>query len=128
MSITIGVVKSATSSKKFIPFSLISANSTNVTLIKATAATLGSLVVIGLGINVTYLHFYDENVINPALEFVTPKFTFPVPTNESGAGISISFPEGVEFENGMIISTTSVTSDMKSPIEEGEMIINLTYN
>lgn len=126
MSITIGVVKKekTTTSKAF---TLISEATNNLNVVSSTYALLNSIVAIGLSANIRYLVFFNENIISPDLETISPEFIYPIPASTEGAGFSISFPKGVEFEKGLIIGIISDVTDIKTTVDAGDVILNLTF-
>lgn len=112
----------------FKPFTLISANSANITLVKNSAGNLGSIIAVGLTNNVRYLNFYDSNSNNESvLNILTPKLIYPIPTNIQGAGFTISFPKEIYFENGIVFTITSIVANTKSPVNANDVIVNLSY-
>lgn len=118
-------------SKVFKTFKLISSSTQQITLVKPTDGFLGSIVAIGLknDVGIKYLHFYDSVITDKIiLSEMEPAFIFPIPMSDSGAGFSISFPEGVYFENGIVTAITNKPYNLYEAILKDEVIVNLTIN
>jgi len=112
-----------------IPYKLISLATTNANNIKSSPGTLYSILAVGLNEDeVRFLKFYDT-ASAPVVGTDIPVFIIPVPTNEVGAGIVISYPLGVKFLNGVSIAITagSENGNTESVLAK-DVILNLTYS
>lgn len=109
------------------PLKVISAASTNVTLVKASPGNLYSLIVIGLTSTVRYLKIYNVNSA-PTVGTTVPLMTIPIPANTQGAGVSIPFSMGVNFSAGIYIAITAQAADNDATaVAAGDVIVNLTF-
>ena len=110
------------------PFKLISAASTNATVVKASAGNLDTITAISLADEtVRYLKLYDKATA-PVVGTDVPVLTIPVPTNLKGAGIVIPVASGIKFLNGISLAITSGVADSDTgAILADEVIVNLTY-
>jgi hypothetical protein len=101
--------------------------SLNSLVVKSSPGSLNSIIAIGLSSTVRYLKLYNKATA-PIVGTDIPLMTIPVPANTQGAGISIPFSIGVNFENGISIAITSGSSDDNTTaVAAGDVIINLTY-
>lgn len=107
-------------------FSLISAATTNATLVKSSAGNLGFLHVTNTSANVRYLKLYNKTAV-PVVGTDTPIFTFVIPANFSGtigipdAGLRM-FTAGISYA----ITGAYAASDTTA-IGAGEIVINGAY-
>lgn len=139
MSVTIGVVKKPESQLEVtkvinteglngtIPYKLISEKTINENIVKASGGNLYSIIAIGLTNEVRFLKFFNKNTL-PSWGEDLPIMTIPIPANTQGAGLAISFPDGINFDRGIVIGITAGSADNnEDPIEAGDVIVNLTY-
>jgi hypothetical protein len=110
------------------PFKLISAATTNATVVKASAGNLDTITAISLAEDaVSYLKLYDKATA-PVVGTDIPVMTIPIPTNLKGAGIVIPIASGIQFSNGISFAITSGVADSDTgAVVADEVIINLTY-
>lgn len=108
-------------------YKLISLASTNANLIKNSGGNLYSIIAIGLTSTVRYLKLYNKSV-TPTVGTDIPYMTIPIPANTQGAGISIPFSMGVNFNLGIGIAITSGLADNDTgAISANDVVVNITY-
>ena len=108
-------------------FKKTSEASLNELVIKSSPGGLHSVIAIGLTSTVRYLKLYNTATL-PVVGTSVPVMTIPIPANTQGAGISIPFSIGVNFDIGISMAITQGSSDNNTTaVAEGDVIINLTY-
>lgn len=108
-------------------FRLVSAASTNATSLKASAGTIYSLTAFNLNAAVRYLKLYNK-ASSPTVGTDTPVATFAIPASTTGAGFTISFPFGFDFETGIAYATTTGAADSDTgAVAANEIFIVGTY-
>ena len=112
----------------YLPFRLISAASTNETVVKASAGQLTTITAVSLNdAAVSYLKLYDKATA-PVLATDIPVMTIPIPTNAQGAGIVIPISNGLSFSNGISLAVTAGIEDTNAiAILANEVVLNFTY-
>lgn len=124
----IGQKTTILSSNGSLPFKLISDNSLNEHIVKNSSGRLFSIAAIGLIDKVRFLKFFNQATL-PSWGEDVPVMTIPIPTNSQGAGVAISFPDGVVFDRGIVIGITAGSANNdEGVIGSEDVIINLTYN
>lgn len=111
-----------------LPFKLISAASTNATVIKAVPGKLGTLTILCTGAAVRYAKLYNKGTA-PTVGTDVPVLTIPIPAATTGAGFSITFPNGgLSFATGIGIALTTGSADNDTnAVSAGEVIVAATY-
>lgn len=107
------------------PGKLISAATTNATVIKASAGQLYSLQVINLNAATRYLKFYDK-ASAPTVGTDTPVQTLPIPPNgTTGGGFVLPIPVGMAFSNGIAFAlTTGIADSDTGAVAANEIVVN----
>lgn len=108
-------------------FKLISAASTNSTVVKASPGNLYTIVAIGFTSTVRYLKLYNKATA-PVVGTDVPVMTIPVPANIQAAGVVIPVSVGIDFSNGISMAITSGSADNDTvAIVAGDVVVNLVY-
>jgi hypothetical protein len=111
-------------------FHLIAANSTNATVVKASAGTLYSLQLGGIGAAPAYVKFYDK-ATTPTCNSDTVVATYIIPaaaTAANGAGSNIVLPVGRAFTAGIGFCVTGGIADNdNTAVAAATFIINGNY-
>jgi len=110
------------------PYKLNSAASTNATSVKASAGTLGAIIVTNINAAVRYLKFYNK-ASSPTVGTDTPVLVFAIPGNTAGAGIAVPLPpHGFSFTTGIAFALTTGAADSDTgAVAANEQIVNLGY-
>lgn len=92
---------------------IVSAATTNGTVIKASAAELASLSFFNTNASsVRWLKLHNSTTVTPGTTAVAMTFPIPPAANSSGAaGFHLVFPDGVTFGTGLCISITGAAGD-----------------
>lgn len=107
--------------------STVSAASTNATSLKASAGQVYSVTASSVNAAVRYLKFYNK-ASAPTVGTDTPVYVLPIPGNTAGAGITHSFPVGLEFPTGIAWALTSgATVADTGAVSASEHIISIGY-
>lgn len=113
----------------YTPGKLISAASTNATLIKASPGTLGFLCASNINSSPRYLKVYNSAVA-PTVGTTVPVFTFLIPGNTAGAGtnVAIASAKGINFSAGISISlNTGVADTDAGAVAANEIVVNYGF-
>lgn len=106
------------------PYHLVSAGSTNATVVKASPGQLYGYMVSNTSAAYTYLCFHDTASTPTAGASILFKIGIPA----SGAA-NVSFPQGVKFATGIAITTVTGSADNNTTaVSSGDQVINLFYN
>ena len=92
------------------PFRLLSAATTNATLIVVRPVLLTTLVVINTSVSVRFLKLYDT-ATTPTAGSGVPIWTIPVSASATGAGLSLPLAIPVAFNNGIGLTITANIGD-----------------
>src|SRR6185437_2403366 len=92
------------------PFRLVSAATTNATSVKASAGSVGVIVVGNVASTVAYLKFYNK-ASAPTVGTDTPVFVVPIPGNTAGAGATVPLGPGLSFTTGIAFAVTGLLAD-----------------
>jgi hypothetical protein len=108
------------------PNKLLSANTTNGTVIKASAGQLYQLVITNTNAAQRFVKFSDSASITVG---TTPVIqTYVVPGNTVGAGMAFSFPNGMNFVNGISFGITAAIADNDTTaVAANEVVVNYCY-
>lgn len=119
---------SSANATAYTPGKKISAASTNATVVKASAGTLGYVTATNINASPRYLKLYDK-ATSPTVGTDTPVHTFLIPGNTSGSGIVVSFPtQGVTFTAGIGLAiTTGVADSDTGAVAANELVINYGF-
>jgi len=111
-----------------LTYSLISAATTNLNVVRDNGGNLGSIIAIGLTSDVRFLKIYNK-ASEPILSTDVPKLIIPIPANTQGAGVAISFKDSIAFNLGISIAITSgFANNDTGAIGAGDVIVNLIHN
>jgi len=126
---TFAVQTSATSTGGYTPGKLVSAATTNATVIKASAGTLGHISASNVNAAARYLKFYNKATA-PTVGTDVPVLTYIIPGNTAGAGTNIPLPpQGINFSTGIAFATTTEATDAGSTaVAVSEIVINYAFN
>lgn len=120
MSATACIVFSNTA-QQVVSFHLISAATTNATVIKAAPGFLASLYLSNANAAVRFVKFYDKATA-PTVGTDIPVFTILVPINGT---IFQNMPSGLKFNNGISFATTVGIADSDvAVVAVGDLAIN----
>lgn len=109
------------------PVSTVSAASTNATSLKASAGQVYSVTASNINAAIAYLKFYNK-ASAPTVGTDTPVYVFPIPGNTAGAGVTHSFPCGLEFTTGIAWAlTTGATVASTGAVAASEVIVSIGY-
>lgn len=105
---------------------LISANSTNSTLVSAYPCYLTGLCLIDINASPAWLKLYNKATA-PTVGTDTPVMTIEIPGN--GVIENITFPDGgIYFDTGLGFGiTTALADNSTSAVAANEVVINLFY-
>lgn len=119
---TVGVTGGAT------PFKLISAGSTNSTLVKAGATSLYGIQLSNINAAVRYLKLYDKATA-PTVGTDTPVKTILIPGSTTGGVRDVNLPiAGIAFTLGLGIGlTTGVADNDTGAVAANEQVVGLDY-
>lgn len=108
-------------------YRLISAATTNATLVKAAKGQVYGWHFSTIDATPVYVKIYDLAVA-PTVGTSVPKLTIMVPGNAAGAVSEVSFDQGIEFLNGISFATTTGVADADTgAVAAAEVVINLLY-
>lgn len=108
------------------PYSLLSAATTNLTLIKAAPGKLTSILASNVNAAVRYLKLYNKASAAPVLAADTPILRIALPAN--GAPVAIDLGVGLDFSLGIGLALTTGSADTDTgAVAAGELMINLGY-
>jgi len=112
----------------YTPGKLVSAASTNATVIKAGPGTIGYLAVSSVNAAARYLKLYDKATA-PTVGTDTPIHTFIIPGNTAGAGSNVPVPdEGIRFTAGISFAlTTGIQDSDTGAVAANEIVVNYGY-
>lgn len=116
-------------SRDLTPGNLISEASTNATVAKDTAGTLGFLAASNVNADERYLKIYDK-ATPPVVGTDVPKYVFLIPGNTTGAGTNIPIPTaGLKFVNGIGLAlTTGPANSDTGAVGANEIVVNYGYH
>lgn len=90
-----------------------STNTTNATNVKTTAGTLWNVTAINTLATVAYIKFYDETTA-PTVGTDVPVFVVPLAV--SNAVTTVTFPQGLRFNNGISYAVTGGMADSDTTV------------
>lgn len=109
------------------PYTKISLGTNNASVVKASLGRLSSLVAINTGSTVRYLKFYDK-ATNPDPTSDTPVLIYPIPANTGGAGVVLSLPKPITFQNGIsFLIVSGVANNSNAAAAANEVVVTLSY-
>lgn len=99
----------------------------NLKYISTNPVTIYSITAIGTTDNLIYLKLYNKATgMNPDVD--SPLLIIPIPGNLKGAGVTISYPVGADFSEGLCcLVVKGVADGDKNSVDAGSAIINITY-
>jgi hypothetical protein len=115
-----------TAQDNWTPSFLLSAASTNGTVVKASPGALGFIYAVNLNAAVRYLKLYNSTSVTVGT--TTQLAALPIPASTTGAGFMIPIPGGLAFSTGICIGLTtgSATGD-SGAVAASEIFILLGY-
>lgn len=106
---------------------LVSAATTNATVIKNAAGKVYGVIASNVNAAVRYLKLYDLAVA-PTVGTSTVKLTIPMVAGTTGPLTFVSFPHGIDFSTGISIATTTEATDSgTTAISANESTIHILY-
>jgi hypothetical protein len=122
----IGAVGAATSGG-YSSGHIVSANTNNATVLKASAGQLYSVQVFNLNAAARYIKFYNKATTpDPTADTVVKSIL--IPGNTAGAGVVIAWPSGVAFATGISYAVvTDVGNTGNTSVAANEIIVNIDY-
>ena len=107
------------------PFHLVSAATTNATLVQSGQTQLGGYYLSNINAAARYVKLYDKATA-PTVGTDVPKWTLMIP---AGAAANVQFPSPMLFVLGLGFGTTTGAADNDSgAVASGDMIVNLAYS
>lgn len=113
----------------YTPGKLISAATTNATVIKAAPGTLGFLSASNVNASPRYLKIYNT-AASPTVGTTVPVFVFLIPGNSAGAGtnLAIASAKGINFTTGISFSlNTGVADTDTGAVAANEVVVNYGF-
>lgn len=112
----------------YTPGKLVSAATTNATVIKASAGTLGSISASNVNAAARYLKLYNKATA-PTVGTDVPVWTLIIPGNTAGAGFVMSLPpQGIKFSTGISFALTTESTDAgTTAVAADEIVVNYSY-
>lgn len=108
-----------------VPYKLISAASTNATLVKSSVSKVFYIAAFNLNAAARYLKLYDKATA-PTVGTDTPKHVFMIPGGSSGFTLTLSVP--AKFTNGIGFAiTTGIADGDTGAVALNEVVVNLGY-
>lgn len=96
--------------------------------VKASAGQVYWIHAINTNAALRYLKFYNATVGTVVVGTTVPDLTFPVPASTTGAGFTLSIPNGIAFGTAITIAATTGVADADSGAPgANEVIVNLGY-
>jgi hypothetical protein len=103
---------------------LISANTTNATVVKSSPGVVGGWALYNINAAVRYLKVYNKATA-PTVGTDTPALTILIPSN---SGNNFQLPKEIEFDAGISFAlTTGITDADSTAVAASEIIVNLFY-
>lgn len=108
-------------------FSLIAANTTNSTNVKASAGVITEISVYNNSATIGYLKLYNS-ASAPTCGSGTPVGRYMIPASTSGAGSNVSIDLGKTFSTGISFCITAAIGDADTTaVAANAYIVNMTY-
>ncbi len=122
-----GVEAAAVVAGGYTPAKLISANSTNGTVVKASAAKLGYIGASNINAAAVYVKVYNSTSVTVGT--TVPVHVFLVPGNTAGSGTNFPLPsEGCNLSTGFCLAITSGVTDADTGVVNlNEVVVNYGY-
>ena len=113
-----------------VPIKYDSAANTNPTLVRAGNALLQSILVINTSTTLYYLKFFDTATLPTSTTCGTNTVVYKIPVpfgaSNAGGGVAISFPQGMQFFNGIAFCLVGGVADSDNSNAATGVEINLT--
>ena len=111
----------------YTAYSLISANTTNATVVKASAGTVASIQVYNINASPVYLKLY--NMATTPAETDTPVKRILVPGGTTGTGSNIPIPaQGLAFSTGIAFRLVAgIADNSTTAVSASEQTVNIDY-
>lgn len=121
------VVLSSGSGGAATAYKLISAATTNATVVKATPGEITSIELGNINAAARYLKLYNKATA-PTVGTDTPIKTLIIPGNLAGAGNNVFFPAPISFSNGISFAlTTGIQDSDTGAVAANEIVVNIDY-
>jgi len=105
---------------------VVSAASTNATIVKASAGQVYGIVAFNLNASPRYLKFHNTSGTPTAGTGVTD--TYMIPGNTAGAGLVINFDKGIAFSTGIGITLVTGIADADTTgVAASEIVLQVYY-
>jgi hypothetical protein len=105
------------------PYMLISANTTNGTVVKATPGQVYGIVASNINAAARYLKLYDAAAVSVGT--TVPKLVIALPP---GGTVVVQVTEGMAFSTGIAFATTTgVATADTGAVAAAEIVVNLAY-
>lgn len=105
-------------------YRLLSAATTNLNTVKASAAELGGWYLSNSSAAKKYVKLYNK-ASNPVLASDTPKMTLELP---AGSAANVTLSRGVDFPTGIAIAITGAVGDTDTTaVAANDVVVNLLY-
>ncbi len=108
------------------PATVLTTASTNASVVKASAGSIGCIVAINTTATIGYLKIFNK-ASSPTLGTDTPVWNLPVPANTSGAGAVIPIPAGISFSTGIAIAVTGAIALLDSTSGPNGIAVNIGF-
>jgi hypothetical protein len=108
------------------PYHLLSAATTNSTIVKVSPGTLYTISAINTTATVYYLKFYNS-AGSPSCGSTAVVQTFPIPASTSGDGLVLAAPVGITFTAGISLCIVGGLLDTDTSSAATGVAISLSY-
>lgn len=108
------------------PSSVLTTASTNSSVVKASAGSLGMIVAINPTATLGFLKVFNKATA-ATLGTDTPVWNIPIPANTAGAGVVIPIPAGISFGSGIAIAVTGAIALLDATNGPAGIAINLGF-
>lgn len=106
---------------------LVSAATTNATLVKALPGQVYGWYMSNTSASPVYIKLYDKATA-PTVGTDVPKMTLMIPGNTSGVGANCNYEQGIEFLLGIGYGTVTGAADSSTTaVGANEVVLNLFY-
>lgn len=106
---------------------LLSANTTNATVAKASAGQVYAITAYNTNASARYLKFYNASS-SPTVGSDTIVGRFTIPGSTAGGGLNFSLPQGWALSTGISYALTTAAADADTgAVATGEILVNVFY-
>lgn len=111
------------------PFTLVSAATNNLTLVKSSACGLYHISVQNLASTPVYLKLFNAastGAVTPGTTAATCQYM--IPGNTAGSGLVVGIPTGLDFSFGLVIMVTAgISLTDNTPVAANNQVVTLGY-